>query len=107
VTAKSVKALGALDATVEGASVTVGWTPYAGPESCFSGSKLVVSTTDSTPSYGEGGDPLWASESQAASSATIDGLEPGTYYLRLQSLRASDAGKLVVAQTGVATVTIP
>jgi hypothetical protein len=107
VTAKAVKALGSLDAVVEGSSVSVSWAPYGGPGTCFSASKLVVSTTDETPTYGEGADALWSSESQSASSASVDGLAQGTYHLRLQSFRLSEAGKLLVAQTGVATVTIP
>ena len=105
--AQDVKALGPLAALVEGGSVQVAWSPYDGPEACFTWSKLVLSTTNEAPSYFDGADAVWASESQAAGTATVDGLAPGTYYLRLQTLRSSDAGKLLVAQTDALSVTIP
>ena len=78
VNVKPVKALGALDAVVEGGILTVGWTPFAGPEACFSTYKLVASTTDETPSYLDGAEALWAGESQGTSEAVIEGLAPGT-----------------------------
>lgn len=106
-TATDVKGLGPLAALVEGSSVQVAWSPYDGPEACFTWSKLVLSTTNGAPSYFDGADAVWASESQAAGTATLDGLAPGTYYLRLQTLRTSEAGKLLVAQTDAQSVTIP
>ena len=81
--------------------------PYAGPEGCFSWYKLVASTTDETPGYLEGAPYIWAGEGQGTTSATVEGLDPGTYHLRLQVLRASEAGTILVGRTDVATVTIP
>ncbi len=107
VNVKPVKALGALEAVVEGGTLTAGWTAFAGPEACFSTYKLVASTTDETPSYLDGAEALWAGESQGASGAVIEGLAPGTYHLRLEALRTTEAGKLLVAQTDTATIVVP
>ncbi len=107
VTVKGVKALGPLGTFVDGGALAVGWAPYGGPEACFTSYKLAISTTDETPSYLDGAEALWASESQAAVEAAVDGLAPGTYHLRLQAIRSTEAGKILVAQTDPATVTIP
>lgn len=107
VTVKGVKALGALETTLVEGVLTVGWAPYGGPEACFSVYKLAVSADDETPSYLDGADTLWASDSQGASSTSADGFASGTYYLRLQAIRTTESGKVLVAQTDVATVVIP
>jgi hypothetical protein len=107
IAAKGVKDLGALDAAVDAGVLSVAWTPYGGPEGCFSWYKLVASVDDETPSYLDGAPYIWVGESQAADAATVEGLEPGTYYLRLETLRSSESGTLLVARSDVATVTIP
>ena len=106
-TAKAVKSLGALSASYEVDSVHVSWTPYSGPEACFTWYKLVASTTDPTPGYGDGAETIWGSGSQGESGAYVGGLASGTYYLRLETLRANESGVLSVARSEVATVTVP
>jgi hypothetical protein len=105
--AKGVKALGALDWGLVEGSVVLEWLAYGGPEACFSVAKLVVSQDDPTPSYLEGSTAVWASESQAAGGAVVDGLASGTYVARLEILRDTWAGKVLVAQTDVAEIVIP
>jgi hypothetical protein len=107
VTVKAVKGLGALTLTPGGAGFSAAWAPYPGPEACFGFYKLVVSTTDPTPSYLDGATAVWVGESAAASSAIVDGLDPGTYHVRLETFLDTPGGKLLVAQTDVADITIP
>jgi hypothetical protein len=107
VTVKGVKALGTLDATLDGGSVAVAWAPYGGPGACFSHYKLAISTTDATPSYVDGDGAIWAGGSQGTSGTTLEGLAPGTYHLRLEAVRAIESGVLLVARTDVATVVVP
>jgi len=107
VTVKAVKALGALTLAPDAAGFTADWAPYAGSDACFGFYKLVVSTTDPTPSYLDGATAVWVGESAAASSAVVESLDPGTYHVRLEAFVDSPAGKLLVAQTDAADVTIP
>ena len=107
ITAKPVKELGSLDwALVEGSVITE-WLAYGGPDACFSVAKLVLSQDDETPSYLEGSTAVWAAEDQAAATATLDGLASGTYFARLEVLRDTWAGKVLVARRGVATIVVP
>jgi hypothetical protein len=107
-TVRPVKALGTLTASVDGGgTLNADWAPYAGPGACFTWYKLVASTTDETPSYAEGAETIWVWESKAVGHATVEGVPPGTYHLRLETLRASGSGALLVARTDVATVTVP
>ena len=55
------------------------------------------------------GSPTWAAiGDQAATSVTIAGPVSGTtYYVRLQAIRATATGKMVVAQTDVFTWLAP
>jgi hypothetical protein len=106
-TVRPVKALGTLTASVDAGVLSADWTPYAGPDACFTWYKLVASTTDDTPSYAEGAEAIGVWESKAVGHANVEGLPPGTYHLRLETLRASGAGPLLVARTDVATVTVP
>ena len=86
---------------------TFDWTPFGGPEACFTWNKIVVSTTDTTPSYLDGATQVWVGENPATASAHIDELDPGTYHIRLQVLRASEAGSLLVAETDPTTFVVP
>ena len=63
VTAKAVKALGTLTLAPQGAGFDADWAAYGGPDGCFGFYKLVVSTTDETPSYFEGATAVWVGES--------------------------------------------
>ena len=107
--AKPVSPLGTLSATPVGpGSTTFGWSPYGGPGACFSYYKLVASQSDPTPSYLEGSGTWAAIADQAATSATVDGTPSGTtWHVRLQAIRATALGKMVVAQTDVLTWTAP
>jgi hypothetical protein len=107
--AKPVAALGALAAIdVEPGKTSFSWATYAGPGACFSYYKLVASESDSTPSYLEGSSTWAAIAEQGATSAAVDGIPSGTtWYVRLQAIRATSLGKLVVGQTTVATWTAP
>ncbi len=89
------------------AGVAFDWTPFGGPEACFTWNKIVVSTTDTTPSYLDGATQVWVGENPATASAHIDALDPGTYYIRLQVLRASESGSLLVAETDPTTFVVP
>jgi hypothetical protein len=108
VTIKAVKALGALIVTPDGTGFAAGWTPYSGPDGCFGFYKLVVSTTDPTPSYLDGATAVWVGESAATASTLVETLDPpGTYHVRLEAILDTPGGKLLVAQTDVADITVP
>ncbi len=107
VAVKAVKGLGGLSVAPDGAGISAAWAPYAGPEACFGFYKLVVSTTDPNPSYLDGASAVWVGESAATSSALVETLDPGTYHVRLEAFLDSPGGKLLVAHTDVADITIP
>ena len=107
VTAKAVKALGALTLTPDAAGFSAAWAPYAGPDACFGFYKLVVSTTDPTPSYLDGATAVWVGESASTSSAIVETLPSGTHHVRLEAFLDTPGGKLLVAETDVADITIP
>lgn len=105
--AKVVGELGALDLMVVDGVLNAEWDPFGGPKACFSFYKLVVSTDDETPSYLDGATHVWAGETMSAGSAAAEGLDPGTYYVRLEALRSTEGGTRLVAHTDVAIVTLP
>ena len=105
--ASSVKALGELGVGPAELSTRFDWSPYTGPEGCFSLYKLVYSAEDDTPSYLEGATTAWAGESQSAGTAAVGELPSGTYWFRIQVIRVTDLGKFVVAQSGPAAYTVP
>jgi hypothetical protein len=102
--AKPVLGLGPLaTAPADPGKVTISWAPYGGPGACFTYYKLVYSTTSTSPSY-LAGDPTWAAIGvQSQTSVVIDEPAAGTYYVRLQAIRATATGKMLVAQTDVLT----
>jgi outer membrane biosynthesis protein TonB len=101
--AKPVAGLGTLSATpADPGKTTFAWSPYGGPGACFSYYKLVYSETDPSPSYLAGSATWAAIGDQGTTSAVIGEAVPGTsYYVRLQAIRATASGKMVVAQTDV------
>jgi hypothetical protein len=107
--AKPVAPLGELSATPVGpGSTSFAWASYGGPGACFSYYKLVASESDPTPSYLEGSTTWAAIADQGATSATVEGTPSGTtWHVRLQAIRATALGKVVVAQTDVLTWTAP
>jgi hypothetical protein len=83
------------------------WTPYAGAGGCFSFYKLTYSDTDPTPSYLEGDDPVLMADGNQASSSYMTVVPSGTYWFRLEAIRATQMGKFLVAHTEVTQFTIP
>ena len=102
----STKNLGGLSIGAQEGGTAFGWAPVAG-EACFTYYKLVYSGDDQTPSYLEGAATAWVGENPSASNAWVEGLEPGTYWFRLQAIRATEGGKVVVAQTQPKAYTVP
>jgi hypothetical protein len=71
--------------------------------------ELVYSTDNPEPSY-LGGDPYLAALGDPGINQYVAGpeaLPSGDYYLRVQVIRATDLGRFLVAQTDVATYTVP
>jgi hypothetical protein len=105
---KDAKALGPLAVSTAGPTSTAfSWTPYAGPAGCFSFYKLVYSATNPSPSYLEGDPYLWASSAKTDAATLVDGIPAGTYWFRLQALRDTPGGRVVIAQTDVSSFTVP
>ena len=106
--ADPVASLGTLTATPSGPNLDMTWTPYAGPGDCFTWYKLVYSL-DPSPSYLNGDSYFAAISEQASGSYTASAadLTPGTWYIRVQAIRGTDLGVFVVAQSNVATYTVP
>lgn len=105
--ASSVKALGELGVGPEELGTRFDWSPYSGPEACFSLYKLVYSAEDDTPSYLEGAAAAWAGENPAAGTALVGELPSGAYWFRIQVIRGTDLGKFVVAQSTPTAYTVP
>ena len=110
---KAVLGLGGLAISQPGGAGTAAqfdWSAYGGLSACFSYYKLVGSTTNPEPSYlGDGGlDIAIPISPQSASSATFDStaIPAGTYWFRLQAIRATSLGKFIVAETAVQQFTI-
>ncbi len=107
VTTKAVKNLGPLAAGPDGGATAFGWTPFGGGEACFSSYKLAYSESDATPGYLEGSAVAWVGSDQAAGEAFVTDLAPGTYWFRMQAIRATSLGKFVVGQTDTVAYTVP
>lgn len=107
--AKPVVGLGPLGATpADPGKTTFAWAPYPGPGACFTYYKLVYSETDPSPSYLAGSATWAAVGDQATTSITIAEPIPGTTYrVRLQAIRATATGRILVAQTDVLTWVAP
>lgn len=107
-TAKPVVALGPLAASTSGGTTTVSWSAYGGPTACFTYYKVVASETNPEPSY-LAGDPAWAAiGDQAQTSVLLDAPASGaTYHVRVQAIRATALGKMIVAESQVLTYTVP
>ncbi|HEV8488906.1 MAG TPA: hypothetical protein VGQ58_03870 [Candidatus Limnocylindrales bacterium] len=105
--ASSVKALGELGVGPDEAGTRFDWSPYTGPDGCFSLYKLVYSDDDETPSYLEGAAAAWAGESPAAGTTVVGELPSGEHWFRIQVIRATDLGKFIAAQTSPTLYTVP
>jgi hypothetical protein len=107
VAVKPTRNLGSLVADAVEGGTRFRWTAFGGPSWCFSHYKLVASTTDSTPSYLEGAAAVWVGESPGTAEAWVAEVEPGTYWFRLQAIRTTEFGKVVVAETEPLAYTVP
>lgn len=106
--AKPSKALGGLSVQATGPTATTfGWAPYPGAGACFTYYKLVYSASDPSPSYLTGSPYLWAGSTKTDSTVTIDGIAPGTYWFRLEALRSTSTGHILLASTDATSFTIP
>lgn len=95
--------LGELEAeAAEDGAVTLTWRPYAGPEHCFTAYRVVA---------GSGGGPLetlTVVSDQAAGTLATRALEPGvTYELRVEALRTTTLGVVVLGASDPLTFTAP
>ena len=108
--ARPVRDLGALTVGPgDGSTTAFAWSAFEGPPACFGSAKLVFSKADPSPSYFDGSPVLFVTSEQGVSEAVAE-LDPGTYHFRLQVVRFTDLGspaKFLVAQTDVATYTVP
>jgi len=108
--ATPVGSLGALSVGAVAEGTKLAWTWFTGSEGCFTWYKLVYSEENPSPSY-LGGDPYLAALSDPGITQWVAGSEVlvsgHTYYLRVQVIRATDLGGFLVAQTDVATYTVP
>jgi hypothetical protein len=108
--ASPVGSLGSLSVGAVAEGTKMAWTAYAGSEACFTYYKVVYSEENPSPSY-LGGDPYLAALGDPSTSQYVAGSEAlvsgHTYYLRVQVIRATDLGGFLVAQTDVATYTVP
>ncbi len=108
--ASPVGSLGSLGVGAVAEGTKMAWTAYSGSGACFTYYKVVYSEENPTPSY-LGGDPYLAALSDPSTDRYIAGLEAlvpaHTYYLRVQVIRGSDLGGFLVAQSDVATYTVP
>jgi hypothetical protein len=93
----------------DGSTTAFSWAAYGGPAACFGAAKLVFSEVDPSPSSFGGSPVLFATGEQGVTGAVAE-LGPGTYHFRLQVVRFTDLGspaRFLVAQTAVATYTVP
>lgn len=104
---KPVKRLGGLTITAAQSSTRFDWTPFDGQASCYTMYKLSFSAADSTPGYLEGGSVAWSGTRQDVGTALVEGFSPGTYWFRLEAIRATSLGAFVVAQTSVVRYRVP
>ncbi len=101
VAAQAVGELGGLAVGGQAGALEFGWSPFGESADCFTWYKLVYSASDPEPSYLKGSQYLWAGSEPWASRYSDSKLGPGTYFFRLQVIRATSLGKFVVSQTGV------
>jgi hypothetical protein len=107
---KPVKPLGPTVVMPENPTDTrISWTPYGGSSACFTYYKIVYSETNPEPAYGT--DPYLAAIANQAEStfvtADLDTSTPHTYYIRVQAIRSTHLGWILVAQSDVATYVVP
>ena len=88
--------------------LTFSWAPLGAAADCFSYYKIVKSADDPAPSYLTGATAIAAIGDQSASGSLVTGLPAGgTYWFRVEAIRATSLGKFVVGASSVVQATIP
>ena len=84
------------------------WTSLGASSGCFSYYKVVKSADDPSPSYLTGATAIAAIGDQSASGSLVTGLPSGgTFYFRVEAIRATALGKFVVGASTVVQATVP
>jgi hypothetical protein len=104
-TRKPVAAIGGFSATATPGGADLAWTPFAGPDACFTWYKVTWSSSNPNLSYLGDNDGSMAVGPRTASSATI-ALTPGSWYVRIEAVLASSAQKVITGRSEVATVVV-
>ena len=111
---RSVSTLGAASLGTLGVSgttpgeLTFSWSVLGAGADCFSYYKIVKSADDPTPSYLTGATAIGAIGDPSASGSVVTGLPSGgTYWFRVEAIRATSLGKFVVGASSVVQATVP
>ena len=111
---RSVSTLGAASLGTLGVSgstpgeLTFSWSALGAGADCFSYYKIVKSADDPTPSYLTGATAIAVIGDQSASGSLVTGLPSGgTYWFRIEAVRATSLGKFVVGASSVVQATVP
>jgi hypothetical protein len=102
---KPVAGLGPFGATPVAGGIDATWDPYGGPGACFTYYKVSWSATNPDPSYLGDRDGAMAVGGQGTGAAFVP-LEPGTWYVRVEAILVSEAGKLLVGSSNAVQVTV-
>jgi hypothetical protein len=106
VLAKPVLGMGALSVEPVPGGARFTWTPY-GDGACFTFYKMSY-TLDGTPPGYLAGDPTLFDSDDRSLATYVSKLVPAhTYTFRLEVIRTTDTGQFVVAQSDMATYTVP
>jgi hypothetical protein len=99
--------MGILTVTDGAGTTDFAWTPFVGSEGCFTYYKVVYSADDPSPSYVKGDPYATYSGDQSAGSASSNAVLSGTYWFRVQVVRATDLGVFIVAETDSVQHVVP
>jgi hypothetical protein len=89
-------------------STRLAWGAFVGSPGCFSWYAVLASRTDPAPDAIAGSESISTISSRTTNELVTRALVSGaTYFLRVQAIRATPMGEFVVAQTMVATYTVP
>jgi hypothetical protein len=102
---KPVAVISGFAVTPVAGGANLAWTPFAGPDACFTWYKVTWSTTNPDVSYLGPHEGAWAVEPRTASSTSLS-LAPGTYYVRIEAVLRTSTQKLVTARSEVVNVEV-
>jgi hypothetical protein len=84
------------------------WDAFVGSPGCFSWYAVVASRTDASPDAIDGSESVATISSRTTNELVTRALVSGaSYFVRVQAIRATPMGEFVVAQTEVATYSVP